>query len=89
MDFLKLDIEGAEVDVLADCHPKLQNVDKMMVEYHSHSQERQRLHEMLHILQEAGFRYHIKETFTCLHPFLDRGLCVGMDLQLNVFAYRT
>src|SRR6476646_4373490 len=35
VDFLKLDIEGAEVDVLADCADRLSNVRHLFVEYHS------------------------------------------------------
>jgi len=89
VDFLKLDIEGAEADVLSDCRKELSNVEYIFVEYHSHLREKQRLDEILHILQEAGFRYHLKEAFTSANPFLHRKLNVGMDLQLNVFGYRT
>lgn len=88
VDFLKMDIEGAESDVLADCRNELKNVEHLFVEYHSHLRERQRLHELLQVLQEAGFRYHVKEAFTSANPYLHRKLNVGMDLQLNIFGYR-
>jgi len=88
VDFLKLDIEGAEADVLFDCRNELTNVAHLFVEYHSHSQEKQRLQDILQIVQEAGFRYHVKEAFTSANAYLHRKLNCGMDLQLNVFGYR-
>src|SRR5438552_3271017 len=37
IDFLKLDIEGAEHEVIADCADRLKNIEKLFVEYHSFS----------------------------------------------------
>ncbi|MGE3949412.1 MAG: FkbM family methyltransferase [Blastocatellales bacterium] len=89
IDFVKLDIEGAEGEVISDCADKLHNVYMLFIEYHSHINEEQRLDKILNILSGAGFRYHIKEAFTSQNPFIDRPLMVGMDLQLNVYAYQT
>jgi len=88
VDFLKIDIEGAEGRVLKDCRSELGNVQRLFVEYHSRYGDPQTLHESLAILQEAGFRYHIKEAHVASHPFMHQNLNYGMDLQLNVFAYR-
>jgi FkbM family methyltransferase len=88
IDFLKIDIEGAETEVLRDSADLLSNVDLLFVEYHSHIKEPQKLDELLGILTKAGFRYHIKEIFSNPTPFLKRDLVLGMDLQLNIFAYR-
>ena len=41
IDFLKIDIEGAEYEVLKDCEEFLFNVDKIFVEYHSIYNEEQ------------------------------------------------
>ena len=88
VDFLKIDIEGAEFKVIKDCEDVLKNVDKLFIEYHSFPMETQNLQEILKIVQKAGFKYHIKEAFTSAEPFKEIKLNVGMDLQLNIFCYR-
>ena len=71
IDFLKLDIEGAETSVLLDCGDKLSNVDHLFVEYHGSPGERQDLGVILEVIQAAGFRYHIKDAYLIEHPFLE------------------
>jgi FkbM family methyltransferase len=91
VDMVKLDIEGAEVDVLVDCGAALQGVRHLFVEYHSFQDQPQRLDEMLTVLREAGFRVQIHAQFASPSPLLQkaRQSHLGMDLQLNVFAYRS
>ena len=89
IDFLKLDIEGAEYEVLEDCREDLGNVQYLFVEYHSPAGSEQKLSRILDILSKAGFRYHIHEAFTSPHPFLSRRLLGQMDLQLNISGFRT
>jgi FkbM family methyltransferase len=88
IDLLKIDIEGAETEVIRDCQDRLESVEHLFIEYHSHIQENQSLHEILNILHNAGFRYHILEAFTSKKPFMDRETMLGMDLQLDIFCYR-
>lgn len=88
VDFLKIDIEGAEYEVLLDCKNDLKNVDRLFIEYHSMSGKPQNLHQLLDIVSQAGFRYHIKEAFTSKYPFVKIEENFGMDLQLNIFCYR-
>ncbi|TRO63929.1 FkbM family methyltransferase [Christiangramia sabulilitoris] len=88
VDFLKIDIEGAEFKVLENCRHLLKNVQHLFIEYHSFPGEEQKLHKILDWVQQAGFRYHIKEAFTRQKPFVSRKTNVGMDLQLNIFCYR-
>ncbi len=85
---LKLDIEGAEIDVLADCASLLPNVRNLFVEYHSFASQPQRLNDLFSILGKAGFRVHLQTQFGSRQPLLARQVQLGMDLQLNVFAYR-
>ena len=87
IDFLKMDVEGAETEVLRDCMAELVNVEQLFVEYHAHITERQTLQDILSIMQGAGFRYHIKEASPRTMPFIERRL-YGMDSQLDIFAYR-
>jgi len=88
VDFLKLDIEGAEYEVIEDCRDELANVRNLFVEYHSPRDSEQKLARILQILTSAGFRYHIHEAFTSPRPFMERALLGAMDLQMNIFAYR-
>ncbi len=88
VDLLKLDIEGAEVDVIVDCRAELENVQNLFVEYHSFADRPQRLSEMTAALTDAGFRYQIQTQYASKQPLLTREHQLGMDLQLNVFAYR-
>jgi len=88
VDFLKIDIEGAEYEVIKDCENELKNIDYIFIEYHSMLNKEQNLHKILEIVQKAGFNYHIKDAYTTKHPFIERKLNYGMDLQLNIFCYK-
>jgi len=59
IDFLKLNIEGAEMDVLAACGDKLRNIREMVIEFHSFAGQPQRLQELLSTLTSQNFRYLI------------------------------
>jgi len=89
IDFLKLDIEGAEYDVLEDCREELRWVENIFVEYHSAADSKQTLARVLSILSDTGFRYHVREALTSPpHPFLEQDLLGRMDLQLNIYGCR-
>jgi FkbM family methyltransferase len=88
VDLLKLDIEGAETVVLTDCAGQLSNVDALFVEYHSFDKQPQTLHTLLSILAQSGFRIHIQAPMPASQPFIKCNPEMGMDMQLNVFAYR-
>ncbi|MDB5198339.1 MAG: methyltransferase FkbM family [Chitinophagaceae bacterium] len=89
IDFLKLDIEGAEYIVLNDCKEELKNVKNIFVEYHSYSKKEQHLEDILGILKAAGFRYHLRQSFSRERPFIDKNnICENMDMAINIFAYR-
>ncbi len=61
IDFLKLDIEGAEDDVIRHLHARrvLRNVRSLACEWHEWTASAPRLHEVLALLVEAGFVYRI------------------------------
>lgn len=89
IDLLKIDIEGAETDVLTDCRKNLSNVKLLFVEYHSSIGQKQNLDKLLKILKEANFRYHINNiTVSSKNPFLKQVANGGFDLQLDIYAYR-
>ncbi|HJU55862.1 MAG TPA: FkbM family methyltransferase [Pyrinomonadaceae bacterium] len=89
VDFLKIDIEGAETETLKDCADRLGNVENLFVEYHSFDGERQTLDTLVRILAEADFRLHVHSPNASPQPFVRRDLNAGMDLQLNIFAFRS
>lgn len=88
IDLLKIDIEGAEIDVLNDCRENLSNIKLLFVEYHSFLNRKQELDEILKILKNAGFRYYINGVILLKSPFLKQTENNGSDLQLNIYAYR-
>jgi len=89
VDLLKIDIEGAEIDVLSDCRKNLSGVKLLFVEYHSFISHEQRLDELLNILSEAGFKYYIDGIGASpKSPFLKQPENGGFDLQLNIYAHR-
>lgn len=59
VDLLKMNIEGAEWDVLSDCAEQLRNVREMMIEYHHMPGLPRRLHDITALLHRQGFEYAI------------------------------
>lgn len=87
VDFLKIDIEGAENAVLFDIEDALFNVKNLFFEYHSVPAKPQRLGEILDLIRRAGFRYIINGAHGPRLPFIDT-VTRGFDLQLNVSCFR-
>ena len=61
IDLLKLDIEGAEDAVLADCEPVLHRVRAMIMDLHEFDPADRRAPSVLDRLTRAGFAYAIDE----------------------------
>lgn len=88
IDFLKIDIEGYEINVLPAIAEELKKVTTLFLEYHTFLDQPQRLSEIIKIIEDAGFRYYIKESAYKIHPFLERELFYKMDMLVNIFCYR-
>jgi FkbM family methyltransferase len=89
VDFLKIDIEGAELEVLEETQGSLGNVRAIFVEYHSLASKPQELDKILSILSGAGFRYYVEHTgVKSRNAFIKRETHLNYDLQLNIFGYR-
>lgn len=89
VDFLKLDIEGAEFEVLQSCRGRLGNVEKAFIEYHSRAGEPQQLPDLLGLLRAEGFRCFITApSVFSPNPFREIGSYAGFDMVLNIFAVR-
>jgi len=59
IDLLKLDIEGAEAAVLADCEPALGNVAAILLEVHEFDPDRRQAPAVLQLLERCGFAYAV------------------------------
>lgn len=89
VDFLKIDIEGAEYEVLLDIQSRLVNVEKMFVEYHGYYHQMNKLNTILNILTEENFKWYIKEAENVYpRPFYDKKSVDTYDVQLNIFAFK-
>jgi FkbM family methyltransferase len=88
IDFLKLDIEGAESEVLVECRNRLERVKNLFVEYHSFADQPQKIHTIIEVLAGAGFLLHFHTPVKSLQPFYFRETKNSMDMQVNIFAYR-
>jgi FkbM family methyltransferase len=89
VDFLKIDIEGAEATVLEEAKNYLTNVEYIYIEYHSFVNKKQNLDKILSILSQAGFRYYIEHIgIKSKYPFIKINTDAGFDNQLHIFAYK-
>ena len=91
IDFLKIDIEGAEFVVLNDISDKFHFIKNMFIEYHGTFQQNNEIAELLTMLNKAGFNFYIKEA-TCIYktPFYRiKNTRIPYDIQLNIFCFRT
>jgi len=86
LDLLKLDIEGAELDVLKDCSDVLCKVENVFVEYHAYHRGNRKLGDLLSILEKSGFNYYLKPVSHVTKPFVN--MFKVYPLQVNVFATR-
>lgn len=91
VDFLKIDIEGAEYTVLKDIQENLTQVKNMFIEYHGSFKQTQELTDMLSWITKKGFSYYIKEAAPVYPtPFLRNNReKYDYDVQLNIFCFRT
>ena len=88
VDFLKLDIEGAECDVIPSLDGKLEHVMSMYIEYHSYDGQPQRLADILKTLEDNKFRHAINTNFASQQPMRRIESSYGMDMRLDIWAWK-
>ena len=89
VEFLKIDIEGAEWQVVRDCSNQLAKVQNFFLEYHGKVDESIRLNELLSIVINNGFKIYIRNAADNLrHPFIEKNTGSIYDVQLNIFCYK-
>jgi FkbM family methyltransferase len=90
ISFLKIDIEGAEYQVIKDISDHLHFVSNLFLEYHGSFKQNDELNEIFSLIVEKGFSYYIKEATSVYdNPFehLKKEI-VDYDVQLNIFCFR-
>jgi hypothetical protein len=90
VDFLKIDIEGAEFLVIKDIRDNLHFVNNLFVEYHGNFIQQNELAELIDVIKNCGFTYYIKEaTEVYKTPFTrTKNPLIPYDIQLNIFCFR-
>lgn len=59
IDLIKMDIEGAEYDVISHLASRLELVKNMVIECHLYNEQINRFAELLHVLALAGFKVSV------------------------------
>lgn len=92
VDLLKLDIEGAEFAVLADCDGALDRVNHLLIEAHRFRDDDGQLGELLGVLERNGFDYALGDLHAATWiessdtpPF---AACKSRHYIVTVFAWR-
>jgi FkbM family methyltransferase len=89
VDFLKVDVEGAEVRILRDCADLLPQVGNIFVEHHSFEGMPQDIEVIVSLLRSAGFRLYFEAASDAPQPLLTRQVVCGMDVQTNIYGFRS
>lgn len=88
IDFVKIDIEGAEKILVPHCIDNLTKAKNIFLEYHTNASEVQNLGSILEAFTKHGYRYYIKNENRRHAPFANKMEKQAFDLQLNIFLYR-
>lgn len=87
VDFLKLNIEGAEWDVLDDAGATLRNVREMVIEYHHQPGLPRTLHRILELLDSLGFEYLINDFDHETNPAVRTPFRLRADTRYYLLIY--
>ncbi|PWT94732.1 MAG: hypothetical protein C5B55_02245, partial [Blastocatellia bacterium] len=91
VDFVKLDIEGSELEVLADCADRLANIDQMVIEFHLMNDAPQSVVQALELLSEARFNVSVNSYgpwVDLAHPVNRADGDLTFDQYLHICAWR-
>lgn len=91
VDFLKMNIEGAEINVLNEIGSKICNIKEAVIEYHYYSQQEQQLHNLLELLHKNYLLYTIRHVFRgydqYLNPFPKPDDNLNIDTRYCILIY--
>jgi len=89
VDFLKLNIEGAELEVLKDLdtNGKFPLIKELCLEWHSFAGQKQNLGELLSILEKNGFKYLVNHFDYRINPRLKPPFKLSEKTQYYLLIY--
>ncbi len=87
VDFVKLNVEGAEWDVLADCADRLRMVREMVIEYHHLPGLPRTLHRLLTLLDDQGFEYLLNDLDAAANPEVAPPFRLAADTRYFQLVY--
>lgn len=89
IDFLKVDIEGAENKVIPAAKDQLHKVKNLFLEYHGKTHELPQLNSLLEIVKELGFSVYMSTAEDSIgQPFVQKHSTKNFDVQLNIFCFK-
>ena len=87
IDFLKMNIEGAEWEVLADSESCLRQVREMVIEYHHLPGLPRTLHRILELLHRQGLEYLINSFDSKTNPGVGTPFCLYPNSRYYLLIY--
>lgn len=87
VDFMKINIEGAELGVLSEIEDRLPKVRELVIEYHGFPETGQNLHKILSILDRRGFRYLIHDMDAETNPATKPAFKLDRDTRFFLLIY--
>ncbi len=89
VDFLKLNIEGAELSVIKELESsgKLGHIKEMCLEWHSFAHQNQNLGGLLSILERNNFHYLINDYNDRINPHLKTPFEINAKTQYYLLIY--
>jgi FkbM family methyltransferase len=87
VDFLKMNIEGAEHEVLADSADRLRQVRELILEYHHLPGLPRRLHQILALLHGSGFDYLVNDFDGLTNPAVQPPFELTADTRYYLLVY--
>ncbi len=87
INFLKLNIEGTELEVLKSLGSRLQNVEQVAIEYHGFPELGQRLHQILEIMDMNGMRYLVHDFDDHTNPSTKPPFNINSDTRFYLLVY--
>lgn len=86
VDMLKIDIEGAEKELIPHISSQLYKVENLFIEYHQRENEEAFLSSILNVLEQANFVYRLESVVKLQNPISSKKMINGYYLQANIFA---
>lgn len=88
VDLLKLDIEGAEYEVLCEAEELLQNVNCIFLEYHKFDDTSAALSSTIALLERSGFELYVESGRNIRKPYRHLRKDHSPKMLVNIFGER-